>query len=179
MKNTLKNKAKFFAQYWGQEICKAPFNDNLLKPIAVINYAGSIIRNSYLELKPLSSISDDDAMKLIQIVCGTQYIEPNIINIKRKKTSRKYLYIDAIEWSCFEVIKHETDKPIKMLLHISSWGSINVYINSKNYHTCLGNNSYQSDVVDEIRDMGYAYKFKKLTVEQQIEFGWIKLKNNE
>lgn len=57
--NTIENKQKFFAQYWGQKIVN--WNNNLqikLKLNVLINETDSL---DLLELKPLSLITDDDA----------------------------------------------------------------------------------------------------------------------
>ena len=67
MKNTLENKAKFFAQYWGQEShfdeCYKG-NENFKKPFLVDP------ENTYgcLELTPLSQISDEDAIEVAKML---------------------------------------------------------------------------------------------------------------
>ena len=48
-----KNKANFFALYWGQEIQS--------HGIELFHITGILIKHSWLQLKPLSKISDDDA----------------------------------------------------------------------------------------------------------------------
>lgn len=61
MENTLENKAKFFAQYWGQEVLIANPDNNQTIPFNNINpwiYHNTDI--AWLELKPLSSITDDE-----------------------------------------------------------------------------------------------------------------------
>lgn len=57
--NTLENKAAFFAQYWGQEILWA--NKNQVNPFEVCTswFTHNLV-TSYLELTPLSHISDED-----------------------------------------------------------------------------------------------------------------------
>ena len=52
------NKAKFFAQYWGQRVFKSPINTSY----TLIRVAGWSIDHPsfYLELTPLSMISDAD-----------------------------------------------------------------------------------------------------------------------
>lgn len=62
MENTLENKAKFFALYWGQEIIKDQDCD-VAYPVERSNILLEI-HQSFLELKPLSSISDEDAKEL-------------------------------------------------------------------------------------------------------------------
>jgi len=63
MENTLENKAKFFAQYWNQDcfFCGRPEQK---EPYKVYHYQGILEKYpdiSYLHLKPLSSITDEDA----------------------------------------------------------------------------------------------------------------------
>lgn len=63
MENTLENKAKFFAQYWGQPVLMSN-NDPKCYVIRVkFEHAEDIDINDYLELKPLSSITDEDLDK--------------------------------------------------------------------------------------------------------------------
>ncbi len=60
MENITPNKAKFFAQYFGQKIlCEAP---NI--KYRVIRKWDWSYENYYLELTPLSNISDEDAEKV-------------------------------------------------------------------------------------------------------------------
>src|SRR5690606_7643104 len=72
MENTIENKAKFFAQYWGQEIMKESDNDlNETVYFANTHANQSKISNYYLELKTLSSISDKDAIE-VSTIWGSQ-----------------------------------------------------------------------------------------------------------
>jgi hypothetical protein len=36
-----------------------------------------------------------------------------------------------------------------------------------------------ADVIDKIRELGYAYRWNSISVKEQVEYGWIKLKQNE
>lgn len=58
MENTLENKAKFFAFYWGQKVFKSSINQDVPHKNT---FGKSIRHNDFLELKPISSISDEDA----------------------------------------------------------------------------------------------------------------------
>lgn len=70
MENTLENKAKFFAQYYGQKVMKVddltyPNLNKLYHTVGGLNIYnlqdGRFICDSvYLQLKPLSQISDED-----------------------------------------------------------------------------------------------------------------------
>lgn len=110
--NTLENKARFFAQYWGQKIICFPHNKN---PIRYDNpnklLAGKFERNAYLELKPLSQISDEDAINL-----GYGYASHLKSNLDRN--------------------------------------------------------------IDQLRNLGFAVPYMDLSVEDLVEYGWIKLKEN-
>lgn len=79
MKNTLEDKAKFFAQYWGQKVLKIN-NLGMLIPLKV---KLDQIQNGYLELKSLSQISNEDAIELGKVL--SKYIaSPN------SKTGNEY-----------------------------------------------------------------------------------------
>jgi hypothetical protein len=64
MENTLESKAKFFAQYWGQEILTQGFS----KPHKIKGSIMDLIyKEDYLELTPLSDITDEDAIQVAKI----------------------------------------------------------------------------------------------------------------
>lgn len=56
MENTLENKAKFFAQYWGQKVKGSDLWN--CKEVKVLGVATD---SEYLELTPLSQITNEDA----------------------------------------------------------------------------------------------------------------------
>lgn len=58
------NKAKFFAMYWGQNVFEWDYPKHSTRPDLIQPVAGFIenyIECGWLKLKPLSSISDEDA----------------------------------------------------------------------------------------------------------------------
>lgn len=57
MENNLVNKSRFFAQYWGQKVLM--HSEKQIFPHGN-NWGSSINYKDYLELKPLSNISDED-----------------------------------------------------------------------------------------------------------------------
>lgn len=68
MKNTLKNKQKFFAQYLNQKV----FNDGngeYLYPLKG-RFLESVTNQEYLVLKPFSSITDEDAIDVAKSICS-------------------------------------------------------------------------------------------------------------
>lgn len=146
--NTLENKAKFFAQYWGQLVYK-----NYQEPLGLQNCQndkrlriGNTLKNSWLELKTLSSISDEDAIEVLNILMGT---ENNMYNDWHPNIQNNWL------------------KTIKIDL-LDGFGSRQT-----------GMLPYFKDTWrtgDYLRSKGYALPWNGITVEELIEFGWIKLK---
>ncbi|WP_430827264.1 hypothetical protein [Chryseobacterium indologenes] len=137
MENTLENKAKFFAQYWGQEVFKY-FDTLKIQTYFKLDHENfGNIHNGYLELKPLSSITDEELVKI------AQFYESTAHNVK--------LGDDQI---LFDFIYGDQ----------GASGAIEI---SDGY--CL----------DWLRGNGFATEWMGLSVEKQIEYGWIKLKNIE
>lgn len=64
--NTPENKARFFALYWGQKILL--YSDGHSDPFMVDYDFDLYIDKAYLELTPLSQISDEDATIVVGIV---------------------------------------------------------------------------------------------------------------
>ena len=108
MENTLENKEKFFAQYWGQEVLLG--EDETIHKLNAGDMAFGIQFN-WLELKPLSSITDEDAINL-----GYGYVSHFKSNLDRN--------------------------------------------------------------IDQLRNLGFAVPWMDLSVEDLVEYGWIKLKEN-
>ena len=106
--NTLENKAKFFAQYWGQHVLY--FSSDFLRKIDSLTLVG-IENDDYLELKPISKITDEDAINL-----GYGYASHLKSNLDRN--------------------------------------------------------------IDQLRNLGFAVPWMDLSVEDLVEYGWIKLKEN-
>ncbi|MGU3377680.1 hypothetical protein [Chryseobacterium sp. M5A1_1a] len=146
MENTLENKSKFFARYWGQEV----LNGNGLIYSATMKTKLSD-NGDFLELKPLSSITDEDAIQGILLLYN-ESIEDlgEIIEISHRDTFSSITTID----------KGTTFKTNRSIHH---WEGI------------LKIGSTESDF---FCSKGYAVQWMKLSVETQIEFGWVKLKNN-
>lgn len=61
MENTLENKAKFFAQYWGQKVLSG--DSETIHTLNTGDMAFGIGKN-WLELTPLSKITDGDAIEV-------------------------------------------------------------------------------------------------------------------
>lgn len=136
MENNLQNKAKFFAQYLGQEVIiedTSVIRKNILElfPHQLESILKGKLKYSYLELTPLSLITDEDAIKIGEL--------------------------------------DKTNHPNKKLIG----HSIIHWLNKEGYHR-----QFTSEMADTLRSKGYALPWVGLSIEQQIEFGWVKLKIN-
>jgi len=127
---TLKDKARFFAQYWGQNVFKvcntAPVNQNVDNMFLDLHRWS----DSILELTPLSSITDEHAIEVAKM-------------------------IEKIESLSFD-----KEKRIR-------------YVKNNILFIVLRN----TRVADYMRKNGYALPYDGISVEEQIELGWVKLKS--
>lgn len=124
--NNLENKVKFFALYWGQKLLTDKHGNPNRSWIDVESmYNTEAIKDGIIMLKPLSSISDEDAM----VVCRMR------------------------------VKKFEDAEEAKLICRAYFFGDL-----------CL-----HRIIADELRQEGYALPWQAISVEQQIEYGWIKL----
>ncbi len=126
--NTLEHKQSFFAKYWnwiyeGESVC--------------VNIEDTQ-ESDFLELKPLSQITDEDAIEVF----------------------------DAVYPNSLPVSDYEKTEAVK-----------GVFESEFRPHKFL-DLSESSSFIDACRRFGYALPFDGLSVEDQIEYGWIKLKNN-
>lgn len=75
MENTLENKSKFFAQYWGQNIMIWNEGNMSIPPQKVgISYMTKYgVLNRKLELKPISSITENEVNKIAEYYMYSAY----------------------------------------------------------------------------------------------------------
>lgn len=140
MENTLENKSKFFAQYWGQQVMSwsGDTSSHMFNIIGKSNFP--IRKGDYLELTQLSQITDEDAF-----VLGRHQVE----------NSQKYIS---------GYVKEKDNFGIWVLL-LTKEGGTEFYLDTKTPFS-----------VDYLRSKGYALPFMGLSVEQLIEYGWVKIK---
>ena len=116
--NTLENKAKFFAQYWGQKCGKNKYCNLSVNKSNILNI-------THLELKPLSQISDEDAVEISKFY-------PSFGSDIRNAVKELFQ-----EWNVLEL---------------------------------------SIETGDFLRSKGYALPYMDLSVEDLVEYGWVKLK---
>lgn len=146
----LENKAKLFAQYWGQEIIysedyypnKYPVNSSSLAIILEDNNSTSLC------LKDISSITDTDAIQSISIREG---------------------------WELFKVLSAK-DVGCCGLKIRKPYNEGEYHYNEDGYQYSIDwLNISQANTVDFLRSKGYALPWMGLSVEEMVEAGWIKL----
>ena len=147
--NTLENKARFFAQYWGQHVLY--FSSGFLRKIDNLTL-DSVENDDYLELKPLSNISNEDAIEIGKITgCWTAE--------------------EVVE--CGDEINYELIKYGKLFCDGvgKKWGL---------GMSCPFVGTLQDiiDAIDYLRLKSYALPYMDLSVEDLIDYGWVKLKGN-
>ena len=130
MKNTLENKAKFFAQYWGQNILI--YEPDLGYRRIVNDYKIGNADEFVALLKPLSQITDEDAIEVAKIITET---------VTQSNTGEEVEYF-----------KEEILKDPEVLCYATS------------------------DTVDYCRSKGYAAKWNRIPVSQQVKWEWVELK---
>ena len=156
LENTLENKAKFFAQYWGQHVLY--FSSDFLRKIDNLTL-DSIENDDYLELKHISQISDEDAINVAKLV------SPMLFEGRGKNGGH---YIDKSETWWYSV-KHNGKT---LMVDIDLDGYIFEYDEVEEYkrpsRSLIG--------TDYLRSKGYALPWMDLSVEDLVEYGWVKLK---
>ena len=120
MENNILNKQIFFGQYYMQDV----FRQLDESEQSSILFPNTGYLNGWLELKPLSSITDEDAIKVAEY-------------------SYTHLNETYADWAKKMIISGQ-------LIH-------------------------SQYVTDYLRSKGYALPWIGLSVEHQIEYGWIKL----
>lgn len=128
MENTAQNRYKFYAQYYGQEVAR--YKVGMLSDVSA-----PMVMIEWLELKPLSSITDEDAIEL-SLRLG------------------RVIGLDSI------IHENNTDL-VKNVL--DNYTQIN----------CLW--MLPARFIDKARELGYAIDWNEVSVENQVEYGWIKL----
>ena len=158
MENTLENKAKFFAQYFSQHVLY--FSSDFLRKIDNLTL-DSVENDDYLELKPLSQISDEDAINVAKLV------SPMLFEGRGKNGGH---YIDKSEIWWYSV-KHDGKT---LMVDIDLDGYVFEYDEVDEYErpsrSLIG--------TDFLRSKGYALPYMDLSVEDLIDYGWVKLKEN-
>ena len=173
--NTLENKAKFFAQYWGQNITLYTGHLNISRFFGKVDY--EVLRSTlegdsigfHLELKPLSQISDEDAIEIVKLCFS--FLNNDFNNIEITNTTNKHFGF-SFTCTCVGGLMGEFQL---------DFGTINTLYNPK--IICLNRVTSSKEYIvnilkmsDYLRTKGYALPWMDLSVEDLIGYGWIKFK---
>lgn len=145
MENTLINKQAFFALYFGQEVLCENNNSHRYKVLGDSIYWEEV----HLELKPLSEISDEDAVEVTKLTYAMPYPNSTKFTIYLNPFNKKVVSWGDSHWQKY-LAERDTTQDI-----------------------------YNSLQADYLRSKGYALPYMDLSVEQMVEFGWIKLTLNK
>lgn len=153
------NKAKFFALYWGQDVLSSSMYGSG-GTIYSLTMKENSHKDKWLELKPLSSISDEDAIEVAKMALGFSKITQNIT--VTTTTNREFGF--------------------------SFWlnGDVEYMIDFQNFYNPTlialtrktANNEYlhnATKISDYLRSKGYAIPWMGLSIEEMVKAGWIKL----
>lgn len=155
--------AAFFAQYWGQEVMIVEQSSKIVREeigpesIILCYYA-----NAYLHLKPLSQISDEDAIEVAKIINDAPFIT------HKKWQVEKYTKAEA---GC--------DGVKVFARHSARYYTFDFdgqfdHLDEDTDHEMLGYCDFPA-AYDFLRSRGYALPFRGLSVNEMKEAGWLKL----
>lgn len=147
----LDNKERFFALYWSQDVlCSEMYGDG--GTIYSVTMKTDSVKDKWLLLKPLSKISDEDAVEVAKIVF------PRINDWKFADRQQGDVWIDDNEDQDLGIVFTE--------------GLFEI-------------NGYEFNIADEferiikatdyLRSSSYALPWMGISVEEQMQHGWIKL----
>jgi hypothetical protein len=160
LENTLENKWMFFAQYWSQEISYVRIDDAPDRGPFVVDLSDWRVRfnDSYLFLKPLTSITDEDAVELVKLFRDKRLFS----HVNRTKIYSEFFFKKSeIEELSGCIINRRIYKDFSFddftTQNLAPKDFLNIY--------------------QYLHSKGYALPWMDLSVEDLIEYGWIKIKN--
>lgn len=159
MENTLK--AKFFSQYWLQYVFTCPRFEGR-RTIPELKQSRDF-KNGWLELKPLSEISDEDAIEVAKICSfcnGEGYIT----------------YKDTEKICVFDKYEDNPDRNNVFRIYLDEF---DIFMLDENGNVFQYDWCRLIEVTDYLRSRGYCLPWMGLSCEKLIEYGWVKLNRNE
>jgi len=155
MENNLQNKAKFFAQYWWQKVFVAKGDDDTYN-----NWRPEEFDKVYMLLKPLSDISDEDAIELCVFLKYNNYE-----TLSRTETDLTIFEKDVKSYRAIPSIIIDFETGLVEWDNGESWDD----------NRTTGFNCYAYDF---LRSKGYLLPFNGLSTEELISRGWAVLTSN-
>lgn len=161
MENTSVNKTKFFSQYMYQRVfafgCPALNGDPDDGQLFILN-ATTLTQNgetSYLGLKPIKSITNEDIIKISEkFSYKNPKIRRNNLNLTIKPENFKSEHIE-IRFNPLKITINDDFSVLHKPLYTPS--------------------RLIQEVIDWLRSEGYAVPYMNLNVQELVEYGWVKL----
>ena len=160
--NKVGSECAYRAQYLNQKVfiksdlAKSQGYIDLLTPEKLLKYPG------YLGLRPLSSITDDEAIEVAKINGVTDFVEADksqeIESIVRQGDQINVYYWVQTSYEYNDYKRYP----------------FSIYFDGEMCNH-MGCNANVSHAIDYLRSQGFALPWRGLPVEKQIEYGWIKL----
>jgi hypothetical protein len=184
MENTLKNKAMFFAQYWGQSVLNS--DEYGIEPIEYYfnpgqsNVDGLKGRNYHLLLKSLSLISDSEIVEVLRLAHNLKSVSELECAIKREKDIIHCWFPSSIIGAEYHVCLNFKYATINANIHFkeidNDVGSSNK-VNIGEIHFSASRVVGYIQVVDFLRSKGYGIPFGELSIKTLLTYGWMKFQN--
>lgn len=163
MENILENKAKFFALYWGQNIQSYKLTYSWKRDVKVNGYA-----SGYLTLKPLSTVTDEDAIEVLKIF--GQYNSGYVYQFITKTNSWKETFRQVYTNDLYKDGGHQGIDAITVHCNFTDKGLHALHSNrDETYWRAL----------DFLRSKGYVLPWMGLSVAEMVKSGWVKLKESK
>jgi DNA polymerase III gamma/tau subunit len=178
MENTLSNKAKFFSQYWGQKVFYSKLYGSIVRCESYYLHKDNIQIEDYLELKPLSSITDEEVEEVLRLAHNFKSVNSFRTTIKRDKDIIHCWYANDQIGAEYHVCLNFKYATINSNLHFKERDgdeSSNHKVNIGEIHFSASRVVGYIQIVDYLRSKGYALPWMGLSVETLQEYGWIKL----
>lgn len=143
----MENKQKFFGVYYGQDILR--YDNATVSTIVgcnVLDLTRNNIKHAWLELRPLSLITDEDAIETFL---------------------KNYEVFNYGSFSKYVLRPLKSNQPMK--IHVSRNDEHVFTFEFSEY-------SLSSLSADYLRSLGYALPWMGISVEEQVSRGWVKLK---
>lgn len=158
---TVEAKAMFFAQYWGQKVRVWAVNGdaNVFK-VGQTYMSKHILKNCSLLLKPLSSITNEDATEVAKIL---DFHDGDGLIIQRNK--------DHIG-----IYDKYNDEPFRLNTLYMYHNVLEIFSKDERRKVFQYDLERLLQVTDYLRSKGYALPWMGYSVEEMVQAGWVKLK---
>lgn len=160
LENTLENKARFFAQYLNQQVF---YQDRIGNIVSFYLSCGNLTKQVWIV-----SLEDENFEKN-ELSCEANINECQLILTPLSHISDE----DAIEVSKIFGLGHLSGAIKELILSI-----FRTSINDNGTTSSTNGIKNWIQVFDYLRSKGYALPYMDLSVEDLVEYGWVKLKEN-